>query len=113
MPFLLSDFVEGKIVARDLGSVDFDLPIIDDSFTYSGSTGSNTQEEDSELSIRVHDSYDETIGNHTPHVLTGLVAVFDDDGSGEQPLIRRKKRRDSVASTALAVTLEFSIGLVP
>ena len=101
-------------MVRDLGSDDFDLPFIDDSFTYSGSTGSNTQEEeDSELSIRVHDSYNDTIGNHTPHVLTGLVAVFDDDGSGEQPLIRRKKGRDSVASTALAVILEFSIGLVP
>lgn len=89
MAFLLSEFVEGKVTEQDLGSNDFELPDIDDSFTYSGSNGSNTQndeEEDSESSIKVHDSYDDTNDLHTSLVSTNHVTIIDDgddDGSGE------------------------------
>lgn len=40
LPFLLSEFVEGKISDRDLSSNDFYLPIVDDRFDGSGSMGS-------------------------------------------------------------------------
>lgn len=86
MPFLLSDFVDGKIARLDLGSNDFDLALIDDSSTYSGSTVHNTQEEedgDSKSSVKVHESYDYTTGDHTPPALTGPVALSNDD-NGEQ-----------------------------
>ncbi|CAI9287063.1 unnamed protein product [Lactuca saligna] len=103
--------LEGKIAARDRGFDDFDLPLIDDSFTYSGSNGSNTQEDekrDFESSVRVHDRYDDTTSNCTPLVLTGHVVVSNDDngdGGGEQPLVFHKRGRGSIASADLAAIL--------
>ncbi|CAI9273758.1 unnamed protein product [Lactuca saligna] len=87
------------------------LPIINDSFTYSVRNGSNTQndeEEDSESMIKVHDSYDDTNDIHTSLVSTNLVIFSDDeadDGSGEQPLVRRKRGTDSTALDALVVVM--------
>ncbi|CAI9290872.1 unnamed protein product [Lactuca saligna] len=110
-PFMLSDFVEGKVVARDLGSDDFKLPMINDIFTYGDRNDNNTQnddEEDSESSTKVHELYDDTNNLRTPPVSTDLVTVSNDDGddeSGEGPLVRRKRGRDSAASTAITIVL--------
>lgn len=57
LPFLLSDFFKGKIIACDLGSNDIDLPLIDARFDGSSSEGSNSQneeegEEDSESLVK-------------------------------------------------------------
>lgn len=98
-------------MVRDLGSDDFDLPFIDDSFTYSGSIGSNTQVEeegDSELSIKVHNFDEYATGGRSPLASTGHVAVSDDDNgdrSGEQPLVRHNKGMDYVSPSFLAVVL--------
>ncbi|CAI9273024.1 unnamed protein product [Lactuca saligna] len=105
---LLSAFMESKVVARDLGFVDFNLPLIDDSFNYSGSNTQNEKDKDSELSVKVHDSYDDTNDGHTPPVSTDLVTIFDDDGddrSDEQPLVHWKRGRDSISLAALAAVL--------
>ena len=91
LPFLLSGFVKGKLSSYDLGSDDFNLPILDDSFDGSGSEVSNSQnlkedEEESESSLRVHDSYDDDTGEQTPNVTTVPVTVSgsDDEGEGEE-----------------------------
>lgn len=107
----MADFVEGKIYAWNLGSKDFDLPILDDNFTYSGSNGSNShndEEESYESLIKVNDFYDGTNDGHTSPVGTKLVIIPDGDGedeSGEQPLVRRKRGSDSTVSAALVVVL--------
>lgn len=120
-PFLLSDIVEGKIVAQDRGYDDFNLQIIDDNFNYSGRNGSdfqNDEDEDSESSIKSHDSYDDKNDGHTYPVTTIPMIVYDGDGndvSGEQPLVRRTRGSDSTASAALVAVLadgECSSGMV-
>lgn len=90
---------------------DFDLPILDDRFTFSGSNGSNShddEEESSESSIRIHDSLDGTNDGQNHLVTTRHVVNIEgdgEDGSGEQPLMRRKRNRDFAASVALAAIL--------
>lgn len=85
MPFLFSDFDEGNILAHDLGSDDFDLPTLDDSFDGSGNEGSGSQnEEDSESSVKVHDCYNDDVGGgHTLNVTTIPSIVFLDDDECE------------------------------
>ncbi|CAI9275603.1 unnamed protein product [Lactuca saligna] len=83
LPFLLSNFVVGKIASWDLGSKDIDLPILDGSFTYSGSNGSSyhvDEEESNESLIRVHDSYDNTNDGHISHVIIRHVTNVYGDG---------------------------------
>lgn len=107
--------MEGKIVDRDLGYDDFDLPLYDDSMNDSGNEGSNYDDDKDEYgtesSIRVHNSYDD-YGVHTPIIKTILFFMHDDEGGdgknnveeGES-LVRQKKDWGSVASVALTVVL--------
>ncbi|CAI9286066.1 unnamed protein product [Lactuca saligna] len=84
--------MEGAILARDLGSDDFELSVYDDSFTDNGIEGSNfvVDDEESDSSVRVHESYDDNDVRHTPNI--AIVPVLKTD-------------RGSVASAALVVVL--------
>ncbi|CAI9274609.1 unnamed protein product [Lactuca saligna] len=105
-------------LAHDLGSDDYNLPIIDDSFDGSRSEGINSQnqkedEEESESLVIVHDSYDDDIGEQTPNVTTILVTVFGSDDEGEgglRPMVRCKRGRDSIAFAALVAVMSGGEG---
>lgn len=67
--FILSDFVEGKIIAQDLGFDNFDLLIYDnilnDTRSESSNYGDHNSDDDAtESSIKVCDSYDDNDGNN-------------------------------------------------
>ncbi|CAI9295701.1 unnamed protein product [Lactuca saligna] len=72
--FLLSEFVEGKILALNLGSDDFNLPILDENFDGSWTEGSINKE--SESLFRVHELYDDDTGEKTLNVITILLLFF-------------------------------------
>lgn len=64
LPFLLHDFVEGKISTKEIiDSNDFELALIDDSMSNDEDEGSNEEDgEESQSSLHIHGSYNLNVG---------------------------------------------------
>lgn len=90
----------------------------DDSFTDSGNEGSNfgDDKEETKSSVRVHDSYDDNNGEHTPNISTFPILVNDDEDDCDrnvderETFFRRKRYRGSFASATLTVVLSGGEG---
>ncbi|CAI9279672.1 unnamed protein product [Lactuca saligna] len=79
--------------SKDLGSMAFHLPILDDSFIYSGSNGNSSHDrvqESSESSIGVHEYYNNMNDSNTTPIVTRPMVNVD----GDVPLDEMYKVRD-------------------